>query len=89
MYKCNDIVECDGRYGRVVYFDPTTYTVHVLIKLNEYTWKLEKVQPYMCNPAQVFLWTIESAFRTWYRRNNKTPELVPMVIDDDHFMHIV
>jgi hypothetical protein len=61
----------------------------VIIKTNEITWAIRQYELFECKPAQVFLWTIESAFRTWYRKNNKTPELVPMMIDDDHIMYII
>jgi hypothetical protein len=88
MFKISDIVEFNGKYGRVMYYDPITYTVHVLFKISNNTWKVEKCDYLFCKPAQVFLWSIESAFCTKPQRKQQTPELVPLNADDDYFMEI-
>lgn len=89
MYKFNDIVECNERYGRVMYYDPMTYTVHVLFKTNDNTWKIEKCDRFFCNPAQVFLWTLESVFHMQRQMRVQTPDFAPMAIEDDFVMHII
>ena len=86
MYVRNDIVEYNGKYGRVMYYDPVTHNVHVTFKTGNNTWKIEKCDMFFCKPAQVFLWTIESVFGVKHMKL-KTPLLVPMEIDDD--IHIL
>ena len=86
MFKVNDIVENNGRYGRVMHYDPVTHYVHVMFKTNINTWKIEKCDVFFCKPAQVFLWTTESVFGVKYTRKLKTPNLVPMEIDDEIYV---
>ncbi len=81
MYQPNQIVEVKGVHGRVIFHDPLTYTVHVLIKTGINSWKIEKVDHFFCKPAHVFLWTTESAFCTKHAR--KTPRLIPEYSGDD------
>ncbi len=82
MFQRSDIVEYNGRYGRVMYYDPVTHNVHVMFKIKNNTWRIEKCDVFFCKHAQVFLWTIESVFGVKHMKL-KTPLLVPMEIDDD------
>lgn len=88
MYMPNQIVEYNGLYGRVMYHDPTTHTVHVLFRIESNTWKVEKCDQYFCKPAQVYLWTVESAFCVKYTRKTRTPVLTCMDIVHDYIMEI-
>lgn len=89
MYQPNQIVEFNGRYGRVMFHDPITYNVHVMFRVNDNTWKIEKCDQFFCKPAQVFLWSIERAFSTKYLRKTRTPQLKPVrVTDEDYIMEI-
>jgi hypothetical protein len=89
MYQSNQIVEYYGRYGRVMYYDRLKHNVHVLFRVNDTTWKIEKCDEIFCRPAQVFLWTIESAFHTKYFRKTRTPQFRPVrVVDDDYIMEL-
>ena len=82
MYQNNQIVEYEGRYGRVIFNDPITRNVHVMFRLNNNTWKIEKCGQIYCKPAELFLWTIQSAFCT--KHLLKTPQIggIDMEIDD-------
>jgi hypothetical protein len=88
MYKYNEIVECNGVYGRVIYHDPIKHVVHVLIRTNVNTWNIKKYDEFVCRPAQVFMWTIASAFCT--KNIMKTPQLLPEYssVDTDYTMEI-
>ena len=86
MYKCNQIVEVEGVYGRVIYHDPVTHIVHVLLRTNFNTWKIQKCDDLHCKPVQVFLWTIESAFCTKYSHRTRTPQFEAMRVDQDCIM---
>lgn len=89
MYQPNQIVEYYGRYGRVMFHDRTKHNVHVLFRVNDNTWKVEKCNDFFCKPAQVFLWTIESAFHTRYFRNTRTPQFRPArVVVEDFVMEL-
>ena len=87
MYLPNQIVEYDGKYGRVMFHDPITHNVHVLFRMNTNTWKIEKCDGFHCKSAQVFLWSMASAFATKHVR--KTPYLEPLSPDmDDCIMEL-
>lgn len=91
MFLVNQIVECDGNYGRVMAHDVVTHTVHVLLRLNNNTWRIKKIDDLHCYPAQVFLWTIENAFGIRRPRVNRTPQIMPievMILDDDCVMEL-
>lgn len=88
MYSNGQTVEYSGRYGRVMYHDSKTHIVHVLFKMNNNTWKIEKHDETMCKPAYVFLWTIENAFNTKYLRRTRTPRFEPMRVPDDYIMKL-
>lgn len=92
MYRVNQIVEYNGMYGRVMCHDALKHNVHVLFRLNNYTWKITACDDFHCTPAQVFLWTMESAFRIRRPRLNGTPQFLPIeVMDlevDDHVLEI-
>ena len=88
MYRPNEIVEYEGQHGRVIYHDLLTHTIHVLFRVNNNTWKVEKCDPFQCKPAQVFLWTIESAVCSRYLRRQRTPELQSLKQYTDHVMKI-
>lgn len=91
MYQVNQIVEYNGMYGRVMCHDTIKHNVHVLFRLNNYTWKIAACDDLLCNTAQVFLWTIESAFGIRRPRTNRTPQFLPTEVvdlDDDCIMEI-
>ncbi len=69
--------------GRVMYHDVVTHTVHVLVKTNENTWKVEKWDQYFCYPHDEYVWPIETPFVIKYHRLQRTPVLQPMDVDDD------
>ena len=88
MYLANQIVEYHGRHGRVIYHDRLSHTVHVLFRVNTYTWKIEKCDEFLCRLTQMFLWGIESAFSIRHRMRIRTPQLAPMNADTDYFMEL-
>lgn len=74
MYKLNDSIEKDGVVGRIIAIEKIS-TLHVLVRVNDHTWKVEKWYSRMCQPYMNFLWTIETVFRIPERRYIKTPKL--------------
>lgn len=91
MYIPNQIVEVEGTYGRVMYHDLRTQYVHVMFRMNNNTWKIQKCDSLFCKPAQVFLWTIHSAFSSRYPRQLRTPQFHPLEmtdIEDDYIMEV-
>lgn len=88
MYLLKQIVEYQGRYGRVLYHDTITHNVHVLFRVNDNTWKLEKCDDLFCKPAQIFLWSVESAFCIKYSQKTRTPQFEAMRVDDDCIMDL-
>lgn len=79
MYQNNDIVENSyGILGRVIHHDRYSHVVHVLVRVNTFTWKIEKWDPYFCNKKMAFLWPIETPFAIRYQRRHRTPELRPL-----------
>lgn len=91
MYIPNQIVDVDGMVGRVMYHDPMTQSVHVMFRTSQYSWKIQKCDVFFCKPAQVFLWTIQSAFSSRYPRQMRTPQFhaVEMSdIEDDYVMEV-
>jgi hypothetical protein len=89
MYLPNQIVEYKGQPGRVLYVDPIQQYIHVLIRTNQNTWKIEKCDSLFCKPIHAFLWTIESAFCIRRQRTTQTPHLAPLEIQEiDHVMEL-
>lgn len=88
MYSRGQIIECYGKYGRVMYHDTRTHFVHILFKINEYTWKIEKHDELFCRPGHVFLWTIETAFKTKFISGTRTPQFRPVRVSDDYIMEL-
>jgi hypothetical protein len=88
MYKANDIVEYEGKLGRVFGYDNITHSVHVLFRVNDHTWKVEKCDEFFCKRVQTYIWGIEYALRIKYQKATRTPNLAPMVADDDHIMEM-
>lgn len=78
MFKVNQIIEYYGNHGRVMYHDSITHNVHVLFRLNDNTWQIKLCDDLHCKPAQVYLWTIESAFDIRRPRLNRTPQFRPV-----------
>jgi hypothetical protein len=74
MFKLNDSVQMDGTIGRIIAIGRTS-TLHVLVRVNDHTWKVEKWYSLMCQPYMSYMWTIENAFRIPERRYVKTPKL--------------
>jgi len=81
MYQLNDSVQCEGFIGRVFKVG-NNGTIHVLIRINENTWKVEKWYTIACRPYMGYMWTIQNAFNIRRNVKNPTPELIPMDIDD-------
>lgn len=89
MYKANDIVEYNGRLGRVFGYDKITHSVHVLFRENDYTWKVERCDEFFCKHIQTYMWGIENALRIKYQKASRTPKLEPLTVDDgDYIMKI-
>lgn len=88
MYKANDIVEYEGNLGRVFSYDKITHSVHVLFRVNDHTWKVEKCDEFFCKHVQTYMWGIEYAFRIRYQKANRTPVLKPVNADEDCVMDI-
>lgn len=88
MYSYSQIVEYNGRFGRVIYHDSRTHLVHVMFRINNNTWKIERYDELHCKPAQVFLWTIENAFNTKYLRKTRTPQFEPIRVSYDYIMEL-
>lgn len=82
MFKLNDPVQMNGIIGRVFAIDKLN-TLHVLVRVNEYTWKVEKWYSMMCQPYMNYMWTVQSAFKTQHHtRFVKTPEFQSMKNDN-------
>jgi hypothetical protein len=89
MYQPNQIIEYYGRYGRVMYYNSLKHSVHVLFRVNDNTWKVETCDEIFCNPAEVYLWTTEVAFRTKHFRKSRTPQFGPIrVVQDDYIIEL-
>ena len=87
MYKFNDPIQCEGRVGRVFSLGERR-TIHVLVRVNEHTWRVETWYTMGCEPYHGFLWTFQNAFRT--QLSVRTPSLAPMEIEDDiHVIHLL
>ena len=84
MIQNNSIVQnYNGVIGRVVYKDNYTYMLHVLVRLDTFSWKIEKWDIYSCNEIQGYLWTINTAFACRYYEPYKSPDLRPMDMEID------
>lgn len=86
MYSHGQLVELFGRYGRVIYHDTRTHLVHILFKINDYTWKIEKHDESFCTIGEAFLWTIETAFKTKFINRTRTPQFGAVRVSEDHIM---
>lgn len=75
MYIINDSVEKDGVVGRIIAIQNSN-TFHVLIRVGENTWKVEKW--YSFKPYVGYLWTIQEAFRAKGIRYLPSPKIHPM-----------
>lgn len=85
MYKLNDIVEYDGVLGRVFSYDKITHSVHVLFRVNDHTWKVEKCDEFFCKHIQKYMWSVDTAFCIKYQKMHRTPQLGP----DEGDIHIM
>lgn len=84
MIANNSIVQNDfGVMGRVIYHDKYSHVIHVIVRVNTFTWKIEKWDPYHCNQIQTYLWPIETPFRIRYQKIQRTPDLKPMYMEID------
>ena len=84
MFENNSIVKgIDGIIGRVIYYDRYSHVVHVLVRLNTFSWKIEKWDPYCCNEIQTYLWPINTAFACRYYQPYKSPDLRPIDMEID------
>jgi hypothetical protein len=75
MYKINDAVEYDGVVGRIIAIQNSN-TFHVLIRVGENTWKVEKWHSF--RQYDGYLWTIQEAFRARGIRYMPSPIIGPM-----------
>ena len=84
MFENNCIVQNNqGIIGRVVYYDRLTHTLHVMVRLNTFSWKIEKWDPYSCNKKQTFLWSINIPFACRYIEQHRSPDLRPIDMEID------
>jgi hypothetical protein len=88
MYLPNQIVEYNGRCGRVIYYDAIKHNVHVLFRTNPNTWKIEKCDVIFCKHIQTFLWGIEVAFCIRNRMRPQTPYLAAVRTNTDYIMEL-
>ena len=85
MFKNNTIVKnSEDIIGRVIYHDTYSHVVHVIVRVNTFTWKIEKWDPFHCYPCLTYLWPLETPFCIRYQKMHRTPDLRPidMEIDD-------
>lgn len=84
MFENNSIVQNDyGVIGRVVYHDRLTYKIHVMVRLDTFSWKIEKWDYYQCNEIQTYLWTINTPFACRYYQPYRSPDLRPIDMEID------
>jgi hypothetical protein len=83
MFANNCIVKNDdGIVGRVIHYDRYSHVIHVIVRTNTFTWKVEKWDPYKCYEFQTYLWPMETPFCIRYQKIHRTPELKPMCMMD-------
>lgn len=84
MFANNCIVKNDyDILGRVIYFDRYSHVVHVIVRLNTFSWKIEKWDPYSCKEVQAYLWPIETPFACRCYQSYRSPDLRPMHMEID------
>ena len=77
MYNINSAIEKDGVIGRIFAIENSN-TFHVLIRVGEHTWKVEKWYSMMCKSYVGYIWSMEEAFRNKGIRYMPSPKIVPM-----------
>ena len=84
MFANNSIVQDDqGILGRVINYDKYSHVIYVMVRVNTFSWKIEKWHPYCCNEIQTFLWSINTPFACRYQSHYRSPDLRPMDMDID------
>ncbi len=84
MFANNCIVQNDeGVLGRVIYYDRYSHVLRVIVRLNTFTWKIEKWDQFRCNEVQAYLWPIETPFVIRYQKMHRTPDLRPINMEID------
>lgn len=84
MFANNCIVQNDENIiGRVIYHDKLKHVVYVIVRLNTFTWKIEKWDPSDCNEIQSYLWTINIPFACRYFSHHRSPDLRPIDMEID------
>ncbi len=84
MFANNCIVQNEeGVMGRVMYHDKYSHVVHTLIRLDTFSWKIEKWDQFRCYEIQAFLWPVETAFACRYYQPYKSPNLKPIDMEID------
>lgn len=87
MLDNNSIVQNDyGVLGRVVYNDNIKREVHVIVRLDTFSWKIEKWDPYRCKNVETYLWPMSTPFCNRYQKIHRTPDLRPMAMEIDEFI---
>jgi hypothetical protein len=87
MFNNNSIVRnYEGIVGRVFYHDTYSHVVHVLVRVNTFTWKVEKWDAFDCYDAPVYLWPIETPFCIRYQKIHRTPDLKPLNMEIDELI---
>ena len=51
-----DVVLCPDGYGRIMYHDPCTRDIHVMIRLGRYSWVIRKYYERYVARCDTFLW---------------------------------
>lgn len=63
MYQINDAVQCNNKIGRIFSFGDRG-NIHVLVRINNFTWKLETWFGLSCRYYEGFLWTFYDVFKS-------------------------
>lgn len=88
MFEPNDMIQCEGKIGRVLFYNALTHDLHVLNRVSENGWREERWDPMFCRKAYIHMWDIDYAFNVKPTKYMKSPRLVPMDIDDGHVLMI-
>ena len=88
MYEPNEIVEMEGKLGRVLNYNALTHDLHVLNRVGENCWREEKWDPMFCRKAYVHLWDLNFAFSVKPTRYTKSPRMDAMDVDEGHVLMI-
>lgn len=81
MYQINDAIQFEGKVGRVYSYGKNG-TLHVLVRVNENTWKVEQWYELMCQYYVGYMWTYQNVFGTKRKIRNYTPELKSMDVEE-------